>query len=146
MEQQTTPARPVLAVVFLLGCLSSLLSPAFAEEEGFRPIFNGKDLSGWYGDVNGWKAKDGMMICDEAGTIWTEEEFDNFILRFEFMLMAPGANNGLGVRLPRAGFAAYDGMEIQIWDDPSAPEGTGDYQLTGAVYGLAAVKPGHVKP
>ena len=48
--------------------------------------------------------------------LYIKNEFDNFVLRFEFML-APGANNGLGIRTPMEGDAAYVGMELQILDN-----------------------------
>ena len=50
------------------------------------------------------------------GNLFTEKEYSDFILRFEFQL-TPGANNGLGIRAPLRGNAAYDGMELQILDN-----------------------------
>jgi HEAT repeat protein len=116
------------------------------DEEGFAPLFNGKDFTGWYGDIEeGWRVEDGIIIC-EGNTIWSEKEFDDFILRFDFKL-SPGANNGLGIRLPRAGFAAYDCMEIQINDDTHERwKDLNPYQQHGAVYGISGVKPGHLNP
>jgi hypothetical protein len=43
----------------LLLLLSSLA--AFAEE-GFRPLFNGKNLDGWDGDPRLWSVRDGMSF------------------------------------------------------------------------------------
>ena len=33
--------------------------------------------------------------------------------------MSPGGNNGIGLRAPFEGDAAYQGMEIQVLDDPA---------------------------
>jgi len=92
----------------------------FATDPGFKPLFNGKDLSGWtlVGKKGpGYVVQNGVLVCPEdgGGNLLTEEEFDNFVFRFEFKL-TPGANNGVGIRAPLAGDIAYSGMEIQILD------------------------------
>ncbi len=43
-----------------------LLSPAFALD-GFKPIFNGKDLSGWDGNPELWKVENGEIIGTTTG-------------------------------------------------------------------------------
>ncbi len=70
-------------------------------EDGFEPLFNGEDLSGWIGAVNDYEVADGALRCKagQGGNLVTEEEFDNFVLRFEFKL-PPGGNNGLAIRAP----------------------------------------------
>jgi len=92
----------------------------FATEPGFKPLFNGKDLAGWMivGKKGpGYVVENGVLVCPEdgGGNLLTEEEFDNFVFRFEFKL-TPGGNNGVGIRAPLAGDIAYSGMEIQILD------------------------------
>jgi predicted Zn-dependent peptidase len=53
-------------------------------DEGFRPLYTGVDLSGWRvaeGDAAHWKPDDWRLRFDgKGGTIWTEEEFGDFIL------------------------------------------------------------------
>jgi hypothetical protein len=92
----------------------------FATDPGFKPLFNGKDLSGWTllnKKGPGYVVQNGVLVCPEegGGNLLTEEEFDNFIFWFEFKL-TPGGNNGVGIRAPLAGDIAYSGMEIQILD------------------------------
>lgn len=92
----------------------------FASDPGFKPLFNGKDLSGWTlfsKKGPGYVVQNGVLVCPEegGGNLLTEEEFDNFVFRFEFK-MTPGGNNGVGIRAPLAGDIAYSGMEIQILD------------------------------
>lgn len=115
--------------------------------DGCTPIFNGKDLSGWIGDVKGYSVKDGAIVCGPNGTnLLTEKEYDNFTLRFEFKL-TPGANNGIGIRTPVDGDAAYVGMEIQVLDDRDAKYATlKPYQYHGSIYGVVAAKRGAQKP
>lgn len=119
-------------------------------EEGFVSLFNGKDMTGWVGNTKGYYADGkGNMVCDptkQGGNVYTEKEYANFIFRFEFKL-APGANNGLGIRAPLTGDAAYVGMELQIIDDSSDKyKNIQPWQRHGSIYGVAAGKPGHLKP
>lgn len=120
-------------------------------EEGFVSLFNGKDMTGWVGNTKGYYADGkGNMICDPTkgggGNVYTEKEYSNFIIRFEFKL-SPGANNGLGIRTPRDVDAAYKGMELQIIDDTSEKyKSIQPWQRHGSIYGVAAAKPGHLKP
>lgn len=96
------------------------LAALFFFASDFQPLFNGKDLKGWTlvkGKGPGYVVRDGAIVCPEdgGGNLLTEEEFDNFVLQFEFKL-TPGANSGIGIRAPLAGDIAYSGMEIQILD------------------------------
>ena len=59
------------------------------------------------------------MILSSHGTIFTEETFDDFTVRFDFKL-PPGGNNGLAIRYPGQGDTAYVGMcELQVLDNPA---------------------------
>jgi hypothetical protein len=62
-------------------------------------------------------------------------------------MLTPGANNGIGIRAPLTGDAAYAGMEIQVLDDP-APiyADIKPYQHHGSVYGVIPAKQGFLKP
>ena len=123
----------------------SQLSPAEAKE-GFVSLFNGKDLDGWQGAVKGYTIEDGAMVCKPGGNVYTNKEYANFVLRFEFKL-PPGGNNGVGIRTPNKGDAAYVGMEIQILDDTHPKyKGLQPYQFHGSIYGVVPAKPGHLKP
>ena len=138
----------MIAVVTLL--LSVLLSIAMceAEEAKFVPLFNGKSLDGWEGAVEGYTVKDGMLVCREGaiGNLLTKQEFSDFELSFEFLL-APDANNGLAIRAPLEGDAAYVGMELQIIDNETKKYGElQDFQYHGSLYGVAPALRGHQKP
>ena len=106
--------------------------------EGFVSLFNGKDLTGWVGATDSYGVQDGVLFC-RKGTgrnIYTEKEYDNFVLRFEFKL-EPGTNNGLGIRTPTTGDAAYVGMELQILDNTAQKySNLHDWQYHGSVYGI----------
>jgi len=92
----------------------------FAEDKDFRPLFNGKDLSGWelVGCKEGtWKVEGGELVVEKAEGGWlsTDREYKNFVIKLEFNL-TPGGNSGVFLRSPRTGNPAYDGLEIQILD------------------------------
>jgi len=126
----------------LLLCLLSL--PLFAETppEGFRSLFNGKDLSGWYGlnphqgpKLTGekkaadlakqradfpqhWRVENGELV--NAGTgpyATTDESFGDIELRIEYKTVAK-ADSGIYLR---------GAPQVQIWDlnqvfDPKKPD------------------------
>jgi len=123
--------------------------PAEEKLAGFVPLFNGRDMTGWVGNTVGYYAQDGKMICDPkkaGGNVYTADEYGDFSFRFEFKL-TPGANNGLGIRAPLEGDAAYAGMEIQILDDTAPQYATlQPYQYHGSIYGTVPAKRGHLKP
>jgi len=119
------------------------------KKEGFTQLFNGTDLTGWT-NTQGYGVSDGLLIIDPSqggGNLYTAQEYGDFVFRFEFRL-TPGANNGVGIRVPTAGDGAYQGIEIQILDDQS-PRYRGwlkDYQHHGSIYGVVPAKPGYLKP
>ena len=101
--------------------LASLsLTAADKTEKGFSPLFDGTTLKGWilmHGKGPGYVVRDGTILCptDGGGNLFTDKEYGNFVLRLEFKFEA-GGNNGVGIRAPLEGDAAYAGMEIQILD------------------------------
>jgi hypothetical protein len=134
-----------LAAGLARGADPNELSPEEAQQ-GFVRIFDGKTLEGWQGAVKGYTIEDGAMLCKPGGNVYTTKEYANFILRFEFKL-PPGGNNGVGIRTPVRGDAAYVGMEIQILDDGHAKyKGIQPYQAHGSIYGVVPAKRGFLKP
>lgn len=129
-----------------------------AKEEGFVSLFNGKDLAGWtYGTTgNAAKQGKGYQVDPEqksvystkvdGGNLYTEKEYADFDLRFEFKL-TENANNGIGIRAPLTGDAAYAGMEIQVLDDGGSEYKTlRPAQYHGSVYDVFPAKRGAQKP
>jgi hypothetical protein len=115
-----------------------------AETLTMRPLFNGKDLTGWKGE--GYIIEDGAITCTPQGrNLITEETFANFVFDFEFKL-SPGANNGLGIHYPGTGDAAYTGMEIQVLDSTHPKyKDLKDYQFHGGLYTMAPAIQGMLK-
>jgi HEAT repeat protein len=118
-------------------------------DEGFVPLFNGRDLAGWTGGGGGYAAEEGKIVVHPergGGNLYTEKEYADFVLRFEFKL-TPAANNGLGIRAPLEGDAAYAGMELQILEDGSPVYwGLKPYQYHGSIYGVVPARRGVLRP
>nr|MBI1229343.1 DUF1080 domain-containing protein [Cytophagales bacterium] len=120
------------------------------KEAGFETLFDGTDLDKWTGNKTDYVVENGHIAIypdrGGSGNLFTAEQFDDFVFRFEFKL-TPGANNGLGIRAPLTGDAAYVGMELQILDNTAdIYKNLKDYQFHGSLYGVAAAKKGHLKP
>jgi hypothetical protein len=147
------------SMLLLAACISftSVSGMLLAQDDGFTPLFNGKDLSGWvYGTRNGapnksgkgYQVEDGVLFTtkEDGGNLFTEKEYADFVLRFDVKL-TENANNGIGIRAPLEGDAAYVGMEIQVLDD-----GGSQYtklqpaQYHGSVYQMFPAKRGFQKP
>jgi len=123
-------------------------------EAGFTPLFDGQTLNGWklLGKTGeGYGVKNGMIYCARGGggNLLTEKEYGDFVLRFEFKL-EDGSNNGVGIRAPLDGDAAYGGMEIQILEEGAAERGKWGTlrpaQYHGSIYDVVAAKKGALKP
>ncbi|MEX2513831.1 MAG: DUF1080 domain-containing protein [Cyclobacteriaceae bacterium] len=118
--------------------------------EGFKVLFDGTNLDQWAGNKTDYVVEDGILAIypdrGGSGNLMTKEEYEDFEFRFEFKL-TPGANNGLGIRAPLTGDAAYAGMELQIIDNTAEIYSQlKDYQYHGSLYGVAPAKKGHQKP
>jgi HEAT repeat protein len=121
-------------------------------KEGYKVLFDGTNMHNWTGNTTDYVIENGNLAIrpkpgkGSGGNLFTKEEYSDFIYRFEFKL-TPGANNGLGIRAPLTGDAAYEGMELQILDN-EAPvyKNLKPYQYHGSIYGVSAAKRGFLKP
>ena len=115
-----------------------------AVEKGFRPLFNGKDLTGWQGmggSTTNWVIEDGVLSCTgKKGSQWiaTKEEVSDFELKLEYKILKNG-NSGVFIRAPKEGAAWVAGMEIQILDDFGEKwKNLKPAQFTGSIYAVQA--------
>jgi hypothetical protein len=145
-----------VATTTVLACASGPTSPTDAPppaqaptDPGFTSIFNGRDLDGWTGAVDGYQVVDGTILCKpgQGGTLYTRKQYRDFVVRLEFKL-PPAGNNGLAIRYPGSGDSAYVGMtELQVLDDGDPKYADLDpRQAHGSAYGMVAAKRGHLKP
>ena len=137
------------ASVLILCCFALPLAAAQVER-GFTSLFDGDTLNGWKivdKKGEGYGVKHGVIYCAKGsgGRLFTEKEYADFVLRFEFKL-EPGANNGLGIRSPLEGDPAYVAMELQILDDSiERYKGLRPEQYHGSIYDVFAAKRGALR-
>jgi hypothetical protein len=143
--------KTIIAIMLMLaptGAKAPKIPPLPApDKDGFVSLFNGKDLTGWTGSVNGYGVEDGILFCKKkgGGNLFTQHRFSDFILKFDFRI-PKGANNGLGIRSPLKGNPAYAAMELQIIDNKGWPGKLQEWQKHGSIYGVIPAKTGALKP
>ena len=100
------------------------MSTAFADDESFKPMFNGRDLSGWV-NVNcspeTWSVRDGMIACTgrPVGAMRTERQYENFVMEVEWRHLKSGGNAGIFIwssPLGAPGVPFLRSIEVQVLD------------------------------
>jgi len=128
-------SRLVLTSLLVLG-LSSLLRAA--DDDGFVPLFNGKDLTGWV-PVNvasdSYTVRDGMIIIggEPIGYMRTGQMHENFILECDWRHMKSGGNSGVYVwadGVPAMGTGFTRGIEVQVLDEGYSAKGKNVWYTT----------------
>src|SRR5690349_6129760 len=113
-------ARRILLCT-LVGLSTLLMKPVPAAEtaDQFRPLFNGKDLTGWDGDPRYWSVRDGAITGRSTAAqplktntflIWKGGEISDFELHLKFRFPEtgkPAANSGVQYRSRR--------MDVNEW-------------------------------
>ncbi|QDU62213.1 hypothetical protein Pan216_30800 [Planctomycetes bacterium Pan216] len=125
--------------------VTTAMSATEKVDESHRPLFNGKDLSGWkevQGKPGSFRVEDGAIVGRRDRTkktaYWlsTEDKYGDFNLRLEYML-EKGGNSGVFIRAPHTGRTSREGMEIQLRDD-GATKGKPSSGHTGSIYQAVA--------
>ena len=129
-----------ILIVILVMFFGICIAQAQETESGFTVLFDGSNMDSWTGNTKAYVIEDGTMAVRPGegggGNIFTKEQYEDFVFRFEFKL-TEGANNGLGIRAPISGDVAYSGMELQILDNTAdVYKDLKCYQYHGSVYGV----------
>ena len=136
--------RLSVSLVLILAAFS-IPQVAFSEkeeaEEGFRPLFNGKNLDGWV-EVNTapstWSFnEEGYLVCSgkPIGEIRTEKMYQNFILELEWRHLKPRGNAGIFVwadDITARGQPFHRGVEVQVLEN--AYGNTQNYTTHGDIF------------
>jgi 3-keto-disaccharide hydrolase len=108
----------------LAAALSLAFLSAQAADDDFRPLFNGKDLTGWItpddasifsvenGEIVG-RTKEGQLLKNEF--LVTDKNYGNFVLRAKVKIR--NGNSGIQIRSKRASNGAVAGPQADIADD-----------------------------
>lgn len=143
----------LLSAALLSLALASCSTVPSVSEAGFTSLFDGQSLNHWKfvgKPGEGYKVRNGAIVCEQGvkGNLFTEKEFENFILRFDFLVDA-GSNNGIGIRAPLEGDSAYVGMEVQVLEETGALGGKWGKlrpeQYHGSIYDLFGARTGAMK-
>ena len=98
-----------------------LLTPALAAGADFKPIFNGKDLTGWDGDPRFWSVKDGVirgetslsaLAVSNTFLIWREGKLKDFEFRAKFRIQ--NGNSGIQYRSKDLGKWVVSGYQAEV--------------------------------
>jgi hypothetical protein len=105
----------------------------------FVPLFNGENLEGWWirnGDETGYQVEDGKLVITGDGVhdwIFTDGEYTDFVLRYEYRCVSGEGNSGVAIRAAKTDNPAFSGMEIQV----IRPGWPVDWQRSCALYAAA---------
>jgi len=132
--------RPNFGALF--ACVALCACPAFSADEasGWKPLFNGKDLTGWKMTGPGrFVVQNGEMVTEGGmGLLYYEgAKFGNATIRVVFKATTDHDNSGVVIRLPEKPtdpwYGVHNGYEVQI-------DARGDeWHSTGALYSLSKV-------
>lgn len=98
--------RTILALALAAFCQPVFAQSSSDSADGYRSLFNGKDLSGWNGDPAYWSVKDGIIHGETTSDnpakgntflIWTGGTAKDFELKLEFRCTADN-NSGIQYR------------------------------------------------
>lgn len=137
---------------FFLAILLAATTATAADDDGFVPLFNGSDLTGW---VNAncapetWSVRDGVIHCTgfPTGAMRTERQYENFILEVEWRHLSSGGNSGVfiwGTPIAAPGVPFLRGIEVQVLDHGFNVPGKNEWYTThGDVFPIhgATMKP-----
>ena len=138
--KDTTPTLKVLVSVLL--CLVGLISGpgrvSAADQDGFSPLFNGRNLSGWV-NVNcapeTWSVRDGMIHCTgkPTGALRTVRQYENFIFEVEWRHLSGGGNSGIFIwasPIAAPGVPFLRAVEVQVLDHGYNVSGKNEWYTT----------------
>lgn len=130
------------------------LSATASADEGWVPMFNGKNLDGWV-NVNcapeTWGVKDGVITCTgkPTGALRMNRMIENFILEIEWRHLQSGGNSGVfvwGTPIAAPGVPFLRGIEVQVLDNGYNVKGKNEWYTThGDIFPIhgATMKPIH---
>jgi 3-keto-disaccharide hydrolase len=129
--------RTAFVLAALLVCIFSF--PArVTSSSTWKPLFNGKDLSGWRNNgQEKWIVDNGAILCESTvnkyGYLTTERSYRNFDLRLKFKPEGAG-NSGVFLRSKITGIDPEHGPDIegmQVEVDPGVGKHTGGLYESG---------------
>ena len=127
-----------LIIFFALVAATPLFSADPASPDGWRPLFNGRDLTGWVPlnvAPDTFQVRDGIIVSSgiPTGMLRTDRQYENFELELEWRHLKPGGNAGVFLwsdPLPPPGSPFPRGMEVQVLDNGFNIAGKNEWYTT----------------
>jgi hypothetical protein len=114
------------------------------QKSDWKPLFT-ENLSNAQYPAGVWSIENGVITATEDQCLWTEKEYDNFILELEFKT-AEGTNSGVIVYCSDTKNWIPNSVEIQIADDYAKQWAEADKTWQcAAIFGHLAAKKSLVK-
>ena len=99
---------PCITAVTLLSSFSVAFCDESKTEDDFHPLFDGKDLQGWDGDLTVFRIEDGAIVGGQLKEkiphnffLSHQKTFADFELRLQFKLLGDKTNAGIQIRSKR---------------------------------------------
>jgi hypothetical protein len=147
-------ARLFLGAFVVLAAFANRNAAQQGSSDGFVPLFNGRDLTGWTErrfrkdnpseQTQGeWVVRNGELVCagDATGYLKSDGQYGDYILRLEFKF-CPNSYTGVYLRCNESGnVAVQTGMKIHILSqDYAGKHGQARDEGTGAIQGICSAK------
>lgn len=131
-------------ILFLTLLTIVSINSLVAQSGEFKPLFT-DDLSNADYPAGVWSVENGVITASEDQCIWTQRDYDNFILELEFKT-AEGTNSGVIVYCSDTENWIPNSVEIQIADDFAKQWAEADKTWQcAAIFGHLAAKESRVK-
>jgi hypothetical protein len=144
--------KRIVAVGFI--ALLSIAVAARPQTTEWKPLFNGKDLTGWKHVGPGGDTVEDGLIRTHGGMgllYWTGGKLSDCRIRVVYKMRDFNDNSGVFIRIPleprEPWMPVHYGYEVQIDNHPETSN-EDDYHITGALYSLTKPlsKPGKPGP
>lgn len=146
--------RACLLFLFWVFNFSGQPNTTTSPGDGWKQLFNGKDLSGWKQVGPGSHYVENGLIGSHGGMgllYWTKQKFGNCVIRVVFKMEKFNSNSGVFIRIPieprEEWMPVHYGYEVQIDNHPETSN-EDEYHITGTLYSLTRplAKPGKPGP
>jgi 3-keto-disaccharide hydrolase len=141
-------------ILILLSVFIALAQFSAAQSGEWKPLFNGKDLTGWKHVGPGNMTVSEGLIQTHGGMgllYWTGGKLGNCVIRVVFKMRDKNDNSGVYIRIPieprEPWMPVHYGYEVQIDNEPEKSN-ENDFHATGTLYSLnkAMARPGKPGP
>jgi hypothetical protein len=144
-------AQRIALALFLAALTAGSLQ---AQGESWKPLFNGRDLTGWKHVGKGEMTVEDGLIHNHGGMgllYWTGGPLGNCVIRVVYRMRDHNSNSGVYIRIPleprEEWMPVHYGYEVQIDNEPETSN-EDDFHASGTLYSLskALARPGKPGP